>query len=179
MQLDPKYYSIPSVSDEEYRLLQHLATFPKLASIAHCFEGEINLTTHKPYLSVLPQEGYCKMIKGASIHRWHLVGKMSQGIEEYLSPRYLQDFASCAKSRHHRSSRLVLQGITGVDEKVRLKFALLPDNVFCGNSANYILFHDASLTHPYLSVLNTELQNWFFKKYSTNSNACRWNNYMC
>ena len=168
---DPKYYSIPSVSDDEYKVLQHLGEFQKLYTIAHCFEGEINLTTHKPYLSVQPLEGYHKMIKGAAIHRWRLVNKMSQGINEYVSPQYLNDCFTAAKSGHYRFPRLVLQGITGVDERHRLKFALLCSGTFCGNSANYLLFNDQSLAIPYLGILNSELQNWYFKKYSTNSNV--------
>ncbi len=169
--LNPRYFSIPSVSSEEYKVLQHFSKFEKLSSIAHCFEGEINLTNHKPDLSEQKQEGYFEMIKGAAIHRWHLVKKMSQGVPECVSPQYLIDFMASPKSRHYRTQRLVLQGITGVDEKHRLKFALLQSNVFCGNSANYLLFHDPSLTLPYLAILNAELQNWFFKKFSTNSNV--------
>ena len=169
--LDPRHYSIPSVSAEEYKVLQQLSRFDKLSSIAHCYEGEINLTNHKKYLSELKQDGYYEMIKGAAIHRWHLVEKMSQGVQEFVSPGYLDDFAGSSKSRHYQASRLVLQGITGVDEKYRLKFALLQENVFCGNSANYVLFQDPLLALPYLAIFNSELQNWFFKKYSTNSNV--------
>ncbi|HEX6182152.1 MAG TPA: N-6 DNA methylase [Chitinophagaceae bacterium] len=169
--LDPRYYSIPSASADEYKVLQHLSQFDKLSSIAHCFEGEINLTNHKPYLSEQKHEGYFDMIKGAAIHRWHLVEKMSQGVQQYVSPEYVEDFIAAPKSRHYTSPRLVLQGITGVDEKYRLKFALLHNNIFCGNSANYLLFHDPSLTLPYLAIMNAELQNWFFKKFSTNSNV--------
>ena len=169
--LDPLYYSIPSVSQDEYHLLQQLSTCKKLSSIAHCYEGEINLTFQKKYLAAQQCDGYCNMVKGAAIHRWHFVKKMSQGTAEYVSPDYIRDYPRSAKSRHYRHTRLVLQGITGIDEKYRLKFALLNNHSFCGNSANYVLFSDPALTLPYMAVLNSELQNWFFKKYSTNSNV--------
>ncbi len=171
LKLDPQYFSIPSVSDKEFRILEKLSKFKKLSAIAHCYEGEVNLTIHKKYLSEEKKPGYARMIKGASIHRWHLVKKMSQGVNEFLSPEYLQDLVRSEKARHHKHARLVLQGITGVDETYRLKFAMLTPDVFCGNSANYVLFNNPALSLPYMAILNSEIQNWFFKKFSTNSNV--------
>ncbi|HYF32091.1 MAG TPA: N-6 DNA methylase [Chitinophagaceae bacterium] len=171
MKLDPLYYSIPSVSEAEYRVLQQLSGFKKLSGIARCYEGEVNLTFRKEYLNTQQLPGYFPMIKGAAIHRWHLVKKMSQGTVEYVSPAYVQDRSRSVKSKHHQQQRLVMQGITGVDESFRLKFALLGNQVFCGNSVNYVVFRNPALTIPYLAILNSSLLNWYFKKYSTNSNV--------
>ena len=56
--------------------------------------------------------------------------------------------------------------------KYRLKFAVLDQGIFCGNSANYILF-DGNKQNIYsiACYLNSEIPNWFFKCYSTNSNV--------
>ena len=65
-----------------------------------------------------------------------------------------------------------MQGITGVNEPVRLKMALLYPPAFCGNSVNYILADNLPFDSRYLlGVLNSSLLNWLFKKQSTNSNV--------
>lgn len=170
--LDTEYFSIPSISKDEYSVLKKFQVFRKLKSIGHCYEGEINLTTCKPFLSDVNHSGYFRMIKGASVQKWHIKDKMSQGINEYLSPEYLEGKSANSKAHHYKNVRLVLQGITGVDEKYRLKFAVLDQGIFCGNSANYILF-DGNKQNIYsiACYLNSEIPNWFFKCYSTNSNV--------
>ena len=65
-----------------------------------------------------------------------------------------------------------MQGITGVNETVRLKMTIINSGIFCGNSANYILIEDTSLLQEYLlALLNSRLMNWYFKLFSTNSNV--------
>jgi Alw26I/Eco31I/Esp3I family type II restriction m6 adenine DNA methyltransferase len=172
IKLDAEYYSIPSISKGEYVVLKGFQDFKKLKNIGHCYEGEINLTTCKPYLSEINYSGYYKMIKGASVQKWHIKEKMSQGVDEYLSPDFLIGKSATSKAFHYRHQRIVLQGITGVDEKYRLKIAVLDKGIFCGNSANYILFDSNSQNIKCVaSYLNSEVPNWFFKCYSTNSNV--------
>ena len=112
------------------------------------------------------------MIKGAAIQKWFIKEKMSQGEIEYLDKkRYLKDNLG-KKSRHYEFSRLVMQGITGVDEKIRLKTAIIEAGVFCGHSVNYILTNDPEISKKYLlALLNSKLLNWYFKIFSTNSNV--------
>ncbi len=172
IKLDTEYFSIPSISFKEYKALKRFQNFKKLKNIGHCYEGEINLTTCKPFLSESHNIGYYKMIKGASVQKWHIKEKMSQGINEFLSPDFLIGKSLNSKAFHYKHHRLVLQGITGIDEKYRLKIAVLSENIFCGNSANYILFdsNDQNI-YSVASYLNSEIPNWFFKCYSTNSNV--------
>ena len=57
-----------------------------------CYEGEINLTFHKKYLSLIQKNGYAKMIKGAAVQKYFTAKKMSQGDEEYLDKiKYLKE----------------------------------------------------------------------------------------
>ncbi len=171
MKLDPKYYSIPSVSDKEYRIIEKLASFKKIETIGHCYQGEINLTTHKKYLSTTKGNDYSPMIKGAAIQKWYITDKMSQEVNEFVHKSYLKDYSKSKKSLHHKFKRLVSQGITGVDERYRLKFAFLSNGIFCAHSANYVLFKNDEIAKLYMGILNSELLNWYFKKYSTNSNV--------
>jgi hypothetical protein len=65
-----------------------------------------------------------------------------------------------------------MQGITGVDEKIRLKMTVMMPESFCGNSVNYILIEDKRINDEFLlGLLNSKLLNWFFKVFSTNSNV--------
>ncbi len=65
-----------------------------------------------------------------------------------------------------------MQGITGVDEKTRLKMTLVEPGVFCGNSVNYILIEGTGLEYKFLlGLLNSTILNWYFKVFSTNSNV--------
>ena len=112
------------------------------------------------------------MIKGAAVQKWFISTKMSQGEVEFLdSVSYLSN-NNGEKSRHYLEPRIVMQGITGVDEKFRLKATLLEPGVFCAHSINYVRITQSSNSYTYvLSILNSRLLNWLFKKTSTNSNV--------
>jgi hypothetical protein len=63
-----------------------------------------------------------------------------------------------------------MQGITGVNEKYRLKMALINEELFCANSVNYLLPKEEDLYYL-LGLLNSKIANWYFSKLSTNSNV--------
>jgi hypothetical protein len=113
------------------------------------------------------------LIKGAGVQKWYLPEKMSQGVVEYLIHTEYLSQNKGEKSTHFNFSRIVMQGITGVDEKHRIKSTIIEKGFFCGHSINYISLKDVSdlLAKYYLSILNSEFSNWFFKKFSTNSNV--------
>lgn len=65
-----------------------------------------------------------------------------------------------------------MQGITGVNEKTRLKMTLVGEDTFCANSVNYIVLSDSRIeTEFLLGLLNSTLLNFVFSKTSTNSNV--------
>ena len=65
-----------------------------------------------------------------------------------------------------------MQGITGVNEKVRLKMTIIDSSIFCGNSTNYMMFDKPNGNiQLYLGILNSKLLNYIFNKFSTNSNV--------
>lgn len=63
-----------------------------------------------------------------------------------------------------------MQGITGINEKYRLKMAFIPENSFCANSVNYLIPSEKDI-YFLIGFLNSKLINWYFKKMSTNSNV--------
>jgi hypothetical protein len=101
---------------------------------------------------------------------------MSQGEVEYLDAKaYLKAKGAkpASSAWHHKDPRIVLQGITGVNEKRRLKMTYIGPGAFCANSTNYIRLSDASRTNYLftLAVLNSDVANFVFKCFSTNSNV--------
>lgn len=166
---DPVSLQIPLLDRNEKSLFSKVYNHPH-APIS-CIEGELNMTFHKKYFCA--DSNGPKIIKGAAIQRYHITDNLSQGKVEYLNENlYLKDFGSSKKSNHHKSPRLVLQGITGVDDRRRLIMTYLPDGFYCANSCNYILSNDSNYRLNYLlGLYNSKLINWIFKKTSTNSNV--------
>jgi hypothetical protein len=66
-----------------------------------------------------------------------------------------------------------LLGFSCVNEKTCLKATIVPAQVFCANSVNYVAFDDPAAESPkfVLAVLNSRLLNYVFSKFSTNSNV--------
>lgn len=168
---DSNNFTILSIIEGEKSILKELKQLKILSDFGFCFQGEINLTVHKDLLRRTP-EGNSPMIKGAAIQKWHLKEKMSQGEIEYLdSVAYLKENKG-KRSQHHKARRVVTQGITGVDERNRIKATLLQSGVFCAHSVNYIILNDGDLEYEYLlALLNSNILNWYFKIFSTNSNV--------
>jgi adenine-specific DNA-methyltransferase len=170
--IDPGNLSIPLMSDNDLVIMKHLLQNAptRLCDFGRCYEGEVNLTFHKKFLS--NKDSLAPMIKGAAIQRYQIVEEMSQGEIQYLNSTAFLKNNTSPKSKHHKFRRIVMQGITGVNESVRLKMTIIDSGIFCGNSANYILIEDSSMNQEYLlALLNSRLMNWFFKLFSTNSNV--------
>lgn len=169
--IDPKYFTILSIDESEKELIKDISKHKRLDSIGNCYEGEINLTFHKKFLTTNYSKSVFPMIKGAAVQRYFIAKKMSQGEVEWVDKDAFKRENSGPKSNHYLKRRLVMQGITGVDEKQRLKMTILNPGSFCGNSVNYILFNTDVKIEYLLALLNSSILNWYFKKFSTNSNV--------
>ncbi len=97
---------------------------------------------------------------------------MSQGNFEFVG---LSEMKSAKANRCRglaAAPRIVMQGVTGVNESTRLKVAILSGGKSCANSVNYLLIDDIPVRAEYLmAVLNSPTINRFFKALSTNSNV--------
>lgn len=114
-------------------------------------------------------KGY-RVITGAQVLRYQLTNKPSQGKVLYLLPQSV----SLSNDRVEAVSdiRIVTQRITGVDSKVRIIATILPPNIYCANSTNYISGNKNRINLYYLlGVLNSKCINFFFKQTSTNTNV--------
>jgi len=168
---DSESYTIPMVAQNELELLRKVSGNPRLEKIALCFQGEINMTKHK-YLFRKESKNNAELLKGAGIQRWYLTKNMSQGEIEYLDWRKYQKDNHGSKSKHHNEERIVTQGITGVNEKIRIKCTIINKGIYCAHSVNYIILKNQEIDKKYLlALLNSKLLNWYFSIFSTNSNV--------
>ena len=95
---------------------------------------------------------------------------MSQGETLFLNATSLRTIKQIDDTLF-TNERVVMQGITGVNETNRLKMTL-SDHAYCANSVNYCLFIEDKINTRYaLALLNSKLLNFIFKLQSTNSNV--------
>ena len=168
---DKDNFSILPLNQKDKEIIYKIHKLPKLSEIGNCWTGEIDLTIQKPYLRN-PSDQFKKMIKGAAVQKWEIRDKMSQGEVQYLDAQMYLIENNGKKSRHHEKERIVMQGITGVDERYRLKMAYIEAGIFCGNTVSYNVLEKEEYSSKYiLALMNSTLLNWYFKIFSTNSNV--------
>jgi len=169
--LDRSNYTIPLLKPSELAVIESVykKALP-LSFFGHCYTGEIDLTLDKLYLS--DDGDNAVLLKGAIIDRYRIRDSMSQGEIVFLdSRRYLRENHG-NRSEHHKLRRIVMQGITGVNERIRLKMTLANEGTFCANSVNYVVLRNSAIQPEFLlALLNSKLLNFVFSKASTNSNV--------
>jgi Alw26I/Eco31I/Esp3I family type II restriction m6 adenine DNA methyltransferase len=168
--IDKFYYTIPLLLSKEKNLVSKIYDNSIILSdCGNCYTGEIDLTLCKKFLTGNSDD--LPMLKGANLDRYIIKSKMSQGEVQFVKKEYLNEISS-NKLEHYKNERIVMQGITGVNEKIRLKMTIADSNIFCGNSVNYIYFYNSDLDiNAVLAIMNSKLLNYLFKKFSTNSNV--------
>lgn len=169
--LDPTYSSIPLVSIQDLIILRKVySKHKRISDFTNCYTGEIDLSLDKSYLK--DSDKYSILLKGAIIGRYEIRLKMSQGEIMYLDSELFLKNNNGARATHYKSERIGMQGITGVNEKIRLKMTLIPKGIFLANSVNYILMpRGLKQNKLVLLQLNSEVCNYLFKLTSTNSNV--------
>ena len=136
-------------------------------TIGKCNTGEIDMTFCKGAFTT--DESDIKMIRGANLNRYVVKETMSQGEVFHLNKERLLAIKKLDDDLFS-TPRIVMQGITGVNERVRLKMAI-SKNVLCANSVNYLSFNSNVNVLFMLGLLNSKLLNYVFKQFSTNSNV--------
>ena len=171
---DPKQLIILNLRTDEKKIYHdYYQNSIKYSDYFDCLEGELNMTFHKKYMTNNSKNPL--IIKGAQVQRYFTTSNPSQGDIEYVDEyNYLKDYSKSEKSLHHNSDRIALQGISGANDKVRIISTIIPKNVYCANSCNYII--PLSEIKPFsiislLGIFNSSLTNWIFRKSSTNSNV--------
>ena len=166
--LQPQYLSIPLVSPIETNILMKTYEMGKrFIEYGSCGEGEVHMTACKSAFSNDTKNAV--LLKGAIIDRYILRKKMSQGEIVYIDEKVLHKIKKIDMDVIN-NERIVMQGITGVNEKIRIK-AMLVKSVYCANSLNYLSLNKKLNKKYLLGLLNSKLLNFIFKKFNTNSNV--------
>lgn len=159
IKIDEKSLTIPIVSPKEFSILIKICDGGKrLKSYSKCYTGEIDLSLNKKYIRL--DSKYATMVRGAQIQKFYVTNEISQGDIYYLDEEAYLSENNAKKSHHHEIPRIVMQGITGVNEKDRLKMTILKAGVYCANSVNYILIKER--IYYFLGICNSKVLNWFF-----------------
>jgi Alw26I/Eco31I/Esp3I family type II restriction m6 adenine DNA methyltransferase len=170
------YYRIPLIDNQGLNIYFKILNNPKviqIKKIADTFVGEIDMTNHKKFLSEKRSDKYNgTLFKGVNIQSLYVTKEISQGKEEFLDVgSFLKDNKSVI-SNSFQFERIAMQGITGVNDKYRIKSSLINKNIFLANSTNFILKTSSEFTNIEITtLLNSKLLNWYFKIFSTNSNV--------
>ncbi|MDR1452967.1 MAG: Eco57I restriction-modification methylase domain-containing protein [Candidatus Margulisbacteria bacterium] len=165
---DDNSYTIPLMSSKETSLLQKVFTkSTKFSDIGWCYTGEIDMTFCKAAFTKSSKDTV--LLRGAILDRYIIKDKMSQGEILYIDENKLRKTKKIDKSVFS-SERIVMQGITGVNEKIRLKMMIIKD-VYCANSVNFLVLNKDVNNKYLLGIFNSKLMNFIFKKFSTNSNV--------
>ena len=164
-QLDPQYMRLPIAGEIDYRILLKMRSKAhRLADECRCSTGEMDMTFAKSAFSTKPN--FPEMLRGAGIGRYEIRRELSQGEHLFIDEQKVMNLKKIIALKSQK--RLVMQGITGVNERWRLK-ATLVQGVYCANSTNYIV--GLENVHFVLGLFNSKLMNFFFAKFSTNSNV--------
>lgn len=173
--LNPELVQIPLTDTDSFNLLSKIYKTQgliKLGSITPCLTGEVDMTFGKPALS--DNNINRLLVKGAQLDRYVIKtnqSQISQGNIEYIDENIFSEIGSSKKIKDSRNKRIALQGLTGVNEKYRLKATLLNENIYLANSCNYLLKPEQYNLKLLLGWINSSTLNFVFKTRSTSSNV--------
>jgi len=125
MKLNPELFQILLTDVESFQILVKIYSnkfVKKLGSFSACLTGEVDMTFAREVLTDSLTDH--KLIKGVQIDRYTEKLKnefISQGEIKFLDAELFQNIYNGEKLHDTNNTRLVLQGLTGVNEKNRLK----------------------------------------------------------
>ena len=149
---------IPICSSENWNLLIKMRKHKQYTIIAQA--GEIDMTKYRVLFKEEKgtDELMYRVLTGAQILRYHITDKPSQGKIIYLNSDLK---LSNDRVQAISNPRIVMQRITGVDSNIRIISTLIPPNMYCANSTNYISPHKNNIDIYYLlGILNSKCINF-------------------
>ncbi|SCY18119.1 type II restriction m6 adenine DNA methyltransferase, Alw26I/Eco31I/Esp3I family [Nonlabens sp. Hel1_33_55] len=175
VELNPELVQIPLTDTASFNLLSKIYKTKdviKLGAISPCITGEVDMTFGKSALTKNDNDKL--LLKGVQIDRFIMKteqSQISQGDIEFINEIIFDDIGSSKKIADSQTKRIALQGLTGVNEKHRLKGTYIKENIFLANSCNYLLKPNNYDLELLLGWFNSSLLNFVFKTRSTSSNV--------
>ena len=144
----------------------------KIRDYCQAYVGELDKTNDRKngFISFFSDEGPL-LLSGSNVTMYTL-REASQGTPIYLRKnKYLKARSKSKKSRHYKQKRIGWQGVSPQNNFRRIIAAVIPQNLFCSNSIDYIPECDSILPLDYLvALLNSKILDWYFRLDSTNNN---------
>ena len=173
--LNPELLSIPITSKSKFHLLQKIYSNPnivKLGTLSPCLTGEIDISLAKN--AIVKDATKSDLVKGVQIDRYtykNTQAQISQGEIAFLDDTIFKKSYKGIKIQHANMERVVIQGLTGINETGRIKATLLTPPKYLANSCNYFVPNTKISSFFLLALLNSQLLNFVFKCNSTSSNV--------
>jgi Alw26I/Eco31I/Esp3I family type II restriction m6 adenine DNA methyltransferase len=173
--LDPHELSIPSMPGTDAKHVALGITLAKRCSdhrfseIAASQQGEVNLTTHVPFLSELSigQE----VLRGANVGRYEFNEEPKQGTPVYLQVKeFLRGKKLDSKAFDHKDIRIGYQRGAAIDNWRRIIACVIKPHNFCSDTINYIVRPKDDLYYV-LGLLNSQLFEWRLRLTSMNNHV--------
>jgi Alw26I/Eco31I/Esp3I family type II restriction m6 adenine DNA methyltransferase len=175
IRINPDLCPIPITTPDEYGVLAKIFSeenLIRLGSISKCLTGEADMTFAKKAMSQNKKDAI--LIKGVQVDRFevkHDPATISQGEIKYLNIELFKKKYKGKKIKDAYERRIILQGLTGINERFRLKATIIEPTAFLANSCNYLLDKKNMSFSVVLGLINSKLLNFLFKCKSTSSNV--------
>jgi len=158
--------SLTNYEEKDINTLREIKKFPTIGSLSFIKNkrGELDLTAFKKYIKKNKTE--LKLIKGVNIQKFFLK-EIDSGF--YVSDEFI---SKSKKSIFINKKRIACPQISNQKSDIRIKFSLINENQVLGNSCNFIFVEENPLGYNIyylLALLNTDVINWFFKKFNSNN----------
>jgi Alw26I/Eco31I/Esp3I family type II restriction m6 adenine DNA methyltransferase len=173
---DPENLSIPCYPGStaaDFKLALKLssgARGSKLGDFARSQQGEVNLTTHREFLS---DEAVGPVaLRGANIGRYFLNDEPKQGKPKFLRREaFLRAHGPDTKAYDHRFKRIGYQRGAAIDNWRRIIATIIEPQNFCSDTVNYIVQPKQLDLYAILALLSSSVWEWRFRLTSTNNHV--------
>jgi hypothetical protein len=173
---DPDNLSIPcypGAGGADFKLslkLSRVANGGKLSDFAPSQQGEVNLTTHRDFLS---DEAVGPVaLRGANVGRYFINDEPKQGEPKYLRREsFLRAHGPDTRAAAHRFRRIGYQRGAAIDNWRRIIATIIEPQNFCTDTVNYIVQPKQLDLYAILALLNSSLWEWRFRLTSANNHV--------
>ena len=173
---DPDNLNIPcypNATDADFRLAIKLVARcggKKLREWATSQQGEVNLTTHRQFLSDEPVGPV--VLRGANVGRYFQNDEPKQGEPKYLYvDQFLKAHGPDTKANDHKFIRIGYQRGAAIDNWRRIIATIIEAGNYCSDTINYILKPKEVDLFAVLALLSSSLWEWRFRLTSTNNHV--------
>lgn len=165
--------TIPNCNNEDWEIVKKIINqkfFVRLGTLAKQYQGEINETVQGAEGVLTDDNSFVPILRGANI-TMYAVREASQGESLFLNDsKYLQDKESNSKAYHHGYNRVGFQRSSPQNNFRRIIAAPIEKGLYCFDTVSYVTSKSTKIDLDVLvSLLNSNLYDWYFRCFSTNS----------